>query len=179
MEHKEMFCWMIGVLIGALSVAGCANDTALKKDPFFEKWKTLEETSTGSSPVASPRIIDLRDTLSKSGTGQLEDRPIASVRLLPTQLISLKITPTDVKSVLRSMALIVGLNILVKNDIKGDVRVEFNNVPWDQAFNSILRMQSLGYVWEGDILRVMSLEDRERDMKRQAQSGASGMRNHR
>jgi type IV pilus assembly protein PilQ len=168
-EHREIFRWIIGVLIGVLSVAGCANNTALKKDPFFEKWKTLEQTSAGSSPVAAPRIIDAGDMDPKGRTSQFEEKPIASVRLLPTTEISLKFTPTDVKSVLRSLALIVGLNILVKNDIKGDVRVEFKAVPWDQAFISILRMQSLDYVWEGDILRVMSLEDKERDLKQQTQ----------
>jgi type IV pilus assembly protein PilQ len=160
---------MIGVLIGALSVAGCAGDTALKKDPFFEKWKTLEQTSAGSSPVATPHMIDAGDMAPKGRASQFKEEPIASDRRLPTTLISLKFTPTDVKSALRSLALIVGLNILVKNDIKGDVRVEFKDIPWNQAFISILRMQFLDYVWEGDILRVMSLEDKDRDLKQQAQ----------
>jgi type IV pilus assembly protein PilQ len=172
-EHREIFRWMIGVLIGALSVAGCASDTAPKKDLFFEKWKTLEQTSAGSSPVAAPRMIDVSDQVSKSGTGPFDGKSIVSVRLLPTSEISLKMRQADVKSVLRSLALAVNLNILIKNEIKGEVSVDFKAVPWDQAFISILRMQSLDYVWEGDILRVMSFEDMERDLKQKTQEMGS------
>ena len=168
-KHRTTFFWMIGILIGVWSVAGCAGDTIVKKDPFFEKWKTLEQTSTGSSPVATPRAIDVKEIASKTvGTKQDENR-IVAVRLLPTTKITLDITPTDVKSVLRAMAKIVELNILIKNDIKGEVRVNFKEVPWDQAFNSILRMQSLTYVWEGDIIRVLSQDDKDRELKQKTQ----------
>ncbi|MDP3096791.1 MAG: type IV pilus secretin PilQ [Syntrophales bacterium] len=168
-EHRAIFRWMIGVLIGVWSVAGCGGDTIVKKDPFFEKWKTLEQTSTGSSPVATPRIIDARDTVPKSRTSQFEEKPIASVRLLPTTEISLKMIKEDVKPILRSMARIAGLNILIKNDVKGEISIDFKNVAWDQAFNSILRTYGLTYLWEGDILRVLSLEDKERDFKQKTQ----------
>ena len=173
-EHREIFRWMISLLIVIFSVAGCANDTTLKKDPFFEKWKTLEQTSAGSSPVAVPRMIDVSDQVSKSGTSLFDGKPIVSVRLLPTSEISLKMRQADVKSVLRSLALAVNLNILIKNDIKGEVNVDFKAVPWDQAFNGILRTYGLTYIWEGDsILRVMSLDDMERDLKQKTQEMGS------
>lgn len=168
-EHREIFRWMIGVLIGVLSVAGCAGETALKKDPFFEKWKTLEQTSTGSSPVATPRIIDAKDMVPKSRTSQFEEKPIASVRLLPTTEISLKMIKEDVKPILRSMARIADLNILIKNDVKHEISIDFKDVAWDQAFNSILRTYGLAYIWEGDILRVLSQEDKDRDLKQKTQ----------
>ena len=168
-NHGAIFRWMAGAVIGSFLIAGCASDAPPKKDPFFEKWKTLEETSAGSSPVAQPRVIDFGETVSKSGTGTPEEKPVASVRLLPTSEISLKMRQADVKSVLRSLALAVNLNILIKNEIKGEVSVDFKSVPWDQAFTSILRMQALDYTWEGDILRVMTLEDKERELKQQAQ----------
>ena len=164
-KQGVIFHWLAGAVIGSFLMAGCASDAPPKKDPFFEKWKTLEETSAGSSPVAQPRVIDFGETVSKSETGTPEEKPIASVRLLPTNEISLKMRQADVKSVLRSLALAVNVNILIKNEIKGEVSVDFKSVPWDQAFTSILRMQALDYAWEGDILRVMTLEDKEREQK--------------
>ncbi|MBN2439081.1 MAG: type IV pilus secretin PilQ [Deltaproteobacteria bacterium] len=165
---------MIGLLIGVLSVAACAGDKAQKKDAFFEKWKTLEQTSAGSSPVAVPRMIDISDQVSQGGTGPVDEKPIVSVRLLPTAEVNLKMRQADVKSVLRSLALAVNLNILIKNDIKGEVSVDFKAVPWDQAFNSILRTYGLTYIWEGDrIIRVLSLDDLERDLKQKTQEMGS------
>ena len=62
----------------------------------------------------------------------------------------------------------------MKNEIKGEVTIDFKDVPWNQAFNSLLRTQGLTYTWEGDILRVMTLEDMETDLKRKTQ--AQGIR---
>ena len=169
-KQGVIFRWLAGAVIGSFLMTGCASDAPPKKDPFFEKWKTLEETSAGSSPVAQPRVIDFGETVSKSETGTPEEKPIASVRLLPTNEISLTMRQADVKSVLRSLALAVNVNILIKNEIKGEVSVDFKSVPWDQAFTSILRMQALDYAWEGDILRVMTLEDKEREQKQKDQA---------
>ena len=169
-KQGVIFRWLAGAVIGSFLMTGCASDAPPKKDPFFEKWKTLEETSAGSSPVAQPRVIDFGETVSKSGPSAPEEKPVASVRLLPTNEISLKMRQADVKSVLRSLALAVNVNILIKNEIKGEVSVDFKSVPWDQAFTSILRMQALDYAWEGDILRVMTLEDKEREQKQKDQA---------
>ena len=75
----------------------------------------------------------------------------------------------DIKTVLRSLARIIDKNILVKSEITGEVTIDFKDVPWNQAFNSLLRTQGLTYAWEGDILRVMTIDDRETDLKRKTQ----------
>jgi type IV pilus assembly protein PilQ len=75
----------------------------------------------------------------------------------------------DIKTVLRSLARIVDKNVLVNSEIKGEVTIDFRNVPWNQAFNGLLRTQGLTYTWEGDIIRVMTLEDMDLDLKRKTQ----------
>jgi len=159
-----MFCAFFGVM----NLAGCAGESPMKKDPFFEKWQTMEQTSKGHSPVAKSRTLDVQDIISKSGNARNEEKPVTAVRRLPTKEVSLKMRQADVKAVLRALALASGLNILIKNEVKGDVSVEFKAVPWDQAFKSILRNQGLTYEWEGNIIRVMSMEDQERDLKRRS-----------
>jgi type IV pilus assembly protein PilQ len=155
--------YLICLLAGMLMVAGCAGDQGLKKDAFFEKWQTMEESSRGHSPVRTPRINDMN---LKGTPTQVEGKVAAPEKSLPTKKIALRMIREDVKPVLRSMAQIADLNIVIKNDIKGEVSVDFRAVPWDQAFNSILNTQGLTYAWEGDIIRVMSLEDQDRDLKR-------------
>ena len=164
-----LLCRLAAVLFAAWFAAGCSGGSALKKDPFFEKWQTMEQTSRGHSPAAGVRASDARDTLARIDASETTGKPAAAVQRLPRNEISLKMRQADVKAVLRSLALAAGLNILVKNEVKGEISVDFRAVPWDQAFTSILRNQGLTYEpkpWDGGIIRVMSLEDQDRDLKR-------------
>lgn len=159
----------IGVLLSTLLIFGCAANETVKKQTPFEKWATMAETKTGRSPAPRDRSMTLAQELMQ-GTGEAgEELKAAPVRELPTQLISLKMRQADVKTVLRSLARIVDTNVLVKSEIKGEITIDFRNIPWNQAFNGILRTQGLTYVWEGDIIRVITLDDMEQDLKRKTQ----------
>ena len=129
----------------------------------------MAETPTGHSPAPRARSADIaRDFLKGPGEAG-EELKAEPIRELPTQLVTLKMRQADIKTVLRSLARIVDKNVLVKNEIKGEMTIDFRDVPWNQAFNSILRTQGLTYVWEGDIIRVMTLDDMEQDLKRKTQ----------
>src|SRR6266550_406635 len=41
--------------------------------------------------------------------------------------------------------------------VSRSVTVDFNDVPWDQALEIILRQNSLGYILEGNVMRVGTL----------------------
>lgn len=154
------------VLILFLMV-GCASDKkTTKKDPFFDKWSAMGETAKGTSPKAKDKVIELPTDAQVEEmikVGQQDDGA------LPTLKVTMKLRQADVKSVLRSLARIAGQNLLIKNEVKGDISVDFRNVPWNEAFTSILKDQGLTYAWEGDILRVMTLADLDQDFKRKSQ----------
>ena len=157
------------ILISVLLIFGCAGNETVKKDSPFEKWKTMAETATGHSPTSRARSADIIQELLKETGEAGEELKAEPIRELPTRPVTLKMRQADIKAVLRSLARIVDWNILVKNEIKGEMTIDFREVPWNQAFNSILRTQGLTYVWEGDILRVMTLEDTEFNLKRKTQ----------
>ncbi len=168
LKNKCCLGLAIAVILGII-MTGCAGDKAVKKDPFFEKWETMAETSRGHSPAQEHRTIQSPGEESKGETGPTIEREVLPEKLLPVNKINLKMRQADVNAILRAMAKSEGLNILIKNDVKGEVTVDFKDVPWDQAFLSILRNQGLNYVWEGSVIRVMTTEDLERDLKRKAQ----------
>jgi type IV pilus assembly protein PilQ len=139
---------------------GCA-DKNIKRDPFFEKWNTLAETSQGHSPKAESKKIDIAALAAKQAalsTGSFSKE-------LPAEKINLTMRSADLKAVLRAMAKAVALNLLMKNDVKGEVSVDFRGVPWNQAFTGLLRTYGLSYFWEGNIIRVMTIDDIDRDLK--------------
>jgi type IV pilus assembly protein PilQ len=78
-------------------------------------------------------------------------------RVYTGEPISLSLKDADLKDVIRTFANLTGLNIAVDPGVNGSVTVDFNDVPWDQALDIILRQNNLGYVLEGNVMRVGTL----------------------
>ena len=72
----------------------------------------------------------------------------------PGEPISLDLKDADLKDVLRTFAELAKLNIVIDPGVRGSVTIRLNDVPWDQALDVILRVNGLGYVLEGNILRI-------------------------
>ena len=146
---------------------GCAESKKVEKDLFYEKWKVLAEESKGYSPVAKRRAIDIpgRDLKKKSGKKKIT----IYKKSLPTKRITLKIHNTGLDTLLRSLARVVDQNILINDKIKGSVSINVKKARWDQLFQGILASHGLTYVWEGEIIRVMTIEDLEQELKRETQ----------
>ena len=75
------------------------------------------------------------------------------------RLISLDFKDADINNILRILAEFSGLNIVTSDDVKGKVTVRLQNVPWQQALDSVVRAAKLAYVQEGNIIRVDKLEN--------------------
>jgi len=149
-------------------IAGCAESKMAKKDPFFEKWNTMAETNRGYSPAPRSRE-NIRELVKEEEARLKAQKERFKGITLPVNTVSLKIRQADVKVVLRSLARIINQNLLIRDDIKGEVSVDFKDTPWNRAFNSIIKNQGLAYEWEGNIIRVMTVADKEQDLKRKTQ----------
>ena len=87
--------------------------------------------------------------------------------------IDLSLQDTDVRDVLRSLAQISGLNLVIQPSVSGTVTVEFVQVPWDQALEQILKINSLGYEVEGNIMRVAPLSQLREEAEEQQRLAAA------
>lgn len=72
--------------------------------------------------------------------------------------ISLELNDADIRDVLRTFAQLTGLNIAIDPQVSGRVTVNFQNIPWDQAFEIILKQNGLGFVQEGNVIRVGTID---------------------
>jgi type II secretory pathway component HofQ len=68
--------------------------------------------------------------------------------------ISLDLKDADIRDVLLTFSRLARLNMVIDPDVRGSVTVRLENVPWDQALDVILKVNGLGYVLEGNIVRV-------------------------
>jgi type IV pilus assembly protein PilQ len=68
--------------------------------------------------------------------------------------ISLDLKDADIRDVLLTFSRLARLNMVIDPDVRGSVTVRLENVPWDQALDVILKVNGLGYVLEGNIVRI-------------------------
>jgi type IV pilus assembly protein PilQ len=165
-ENKIMK--LVSGLFTLIFLISCSGDLKNnKKDPVFEKWATTAEKSQGHSPAAEPKKISVSDLTAKQASASA--LAAAGTKKLPSKKINLTMRQAELKAVLRAMAKSVDLNLMLKNDLKGEISVDFRGVPWNQAFVGLLRTHGLNYVWEGNIILVKTAEDIELDLKQKVQ----------
>jgi len=157
--------WAAVALIFQVTFWGCAETQKPPPPPnveqnSIENWHTRAEQSTGYSPQApAPSAPPFAESAQGVKTALTKKPSAKQERALPTHKVSLRMHNADTAVVLRALARSVGLNILLNEKVKGNVSVELEEVPWDQAFIGILRSEGLDYTWEGNMLRVMTAED--------------------
>jgi len=78
------------------------------------------------------------------------------VRRFRGEPISLDLKDADIRDVLLTFSKLARLNMVIDPDVRGSVTVRLENVPWDQALEVILKVNGLGYVLEGSMVRVGS-----------------------
>ncbi len=87
--------------------------------------------------------------------------------------ISLDFQDAEITNVFRLIADVSGFNIVVGEDVKGKVTLKLINVPWDQALEILLKMNSLGQVREGNIIRIATLSNLARQEDEEAKAKES------
>ena len=89
--------------------------------------------------------------------------------------VSMEFQNAELRSVLRTFAEISGLNLVIDPQVAGTVDVALVDVPWDQAFDVVLRANRLGYEVAGSVVRIAPLatlaaEEEERRVRAEQQA---------
>ena len=155
MNIKKFFS-LIGIIILALILSGCANSKFAKKynKPFkhntplikadIAKKKQAEIAKTlemGPKPVdGDPRKLGKRKKISSEVNKNYliipDDYPLLKQR------VTLKFKNLDFKETMKLMGKIGEINVLVGDEVAGAISAELIDVPWDKAFQAILDMKN-------------------------------------
>jgi len=125
----------------------------------------LAAPSTGSAPglpepPQEPPMPETGVSPQSEQARALQDRTIgAGQREYTGDLISLDFKDGDIQDIFRLFADISGLNIVVQPGVTGRITLVLTEVPWDQALDLILKSHRLGYVVEGNVIRIAPLND--------------------
>lgn len=79
--------------------------------------------------------------------------------------ISLDFQDADIHNIFRILHEVSGKNFVIGQDVKGRVTLKLVNVPWDQVLDLILKMNKLGTVVEGNVVRIAKLDTLAQELK--------------
>ena len=70
------------------------------------------------------------------------------------ELMSIEVSQVDIRDVIGNISEQSGVNVILDSDVSGKVNLRLRDVPWDQILMVLLKTNGLGYVREGNVLRV-------------------------
>ncbi len=159
--------WMLLVIVAAgcacftTSLRGRETDRVLRRQPPMVALPE-EDPDKPVEAVSKPASLD---------------ESVTAPRLLPRMKIeNLHLTEAvEVSTALRMLAQIADINLMVSPGVSGQVELNFRNIAWNEAFESVLDSAGLAHRWQGNILRVLTIDDlrRELELKRVLRDGES------
>lgn len=159
---RAAVCLLFAVLILA---SGC-HSPRFSKEPVFERWRDIKEKTTAALDRIASGDLRRQDVVDTE-TVVFEDEQISLEGSLPTNVIDRLDIPrqTDVGLVLRALARVGDQNVLVSSGAEGKVDFTLTNVPWNEAFEGLLAATGLTYIWDGEVIKVMTLEEVKKDLE--------------
>jgi type IV pilus assembly protein PilQ len=132
--------------------------------------------AAAAPPAAAAPQPDISVAGPKSNLEQFEGT--TKSKTFVGRTVNMQLRDADVKDALRLIGEASGFNIVTTDKVKGNVTLSLVDVPWDQALDIVLQNNQLGAERNGNVLRVMSLNDlasektAELNAKRAQQAGA-------
>lgn len=68
--------------------------------------------------------------------------------------VTVRFKDADIRDVIMYLCEVGGLNVVFHPEVTGKVTCDLKDVPWDQALDLILKLNRLGKVLEGNVLRT-------------------------
>jgi len=116
----------------------------------------------------------------ESATDKIEPEAPADTKceayLLGKENVNFDFQDQDIVPILRLFADISGCNLFIHPDVKGRATMKFRDVPWNQAFETILKTFGLGKSVEGNVIRVAPYTVFARESEEKAKAAEAGIK---
>ncbi len=125
------------LIVGSGQGASSSSDTA------------ATETDTPSEENAEATILS---------SSSLEEFLAGNIQFKGKK-ISLETSDMDVREAIKFISEESGTNLVLADEVKGNVSLKLRQVPWDQALVVIMKSKKLGYTRAGNVLRIAPIAD--------------------
>ncbi len=138
---------------------------SLKEVPFEKVEERIRTDAAIERKAKPPSVSPVEE----------RDEPIAVSRYVGRK-ISLDFQDAEISDIIRLIAEVSTLNIVVGEEVKGKMTLKLASVPWDQALDTILRVNTLGQQRDGNIIVVSTLASITQRQEEEAKAKDTGMR---
>ena len=136
----------------SLLVIGAANEAYVAKQK-----EEAEVKAKAQAPAESEGFTDLAaDGVMSS---QSMEQFLVGNQKYYGKKISIETNNLEIKEAIKFVAEESGTNLLMDEGLEGKISLKLRQVPWDQALILILKAKKLGYVRQGNVLRIAKLSD--------------------
>jgi type IV pilus assembly protein PilQ len=128
--------------------------------------------SAGTSP-ATPAV---EPAVNFAAEQKMKPHVAASGPKYTGEPVSVNLKDVDLKDFFRLIHEISGLNVVLDPDVKGNLTIVLDDVPWDQALDIVLKNNSLSRQLDGNVLRIASVDTLRKEAEaRRAQIEAEAL----
>ncbi|MCX7003733.1 MAG: secretin and TonB N-terminal domain-containing protein [bacterium] len=160
-----------GGLAGLLLLAPLVQaQTALERvRERTQSYDAAERETDSAVPQRAPSVPGVSMATRIDFTPEQERTMPVSQRIAIEQLtndtavISLNYKNGDLQNILRLIARVSGVNLVAGPEVHGTVTIELHDVHWERALTLILTANGYTYVRDGNILRVVSADQVEKE----------------
>jgi len=104
---------------------------------------------------AKAPAVEKDDAAAAKGDGIITDKNVTVPdKSYAGKKVDLDMMDANITDVLRLLAEISNINIIASDEVKGTISLRLKNVPWDQAFEIIMKTKNLDSIQEGNVIRV-------------------------
>ena len=142
--------------MSAFDVEATAKNFRESSDEFAKKSKNISEVQKNNSP----RRVSLTSTNGTEKTALTIVDHNEFVKNLETNEVSLKLNDMDIKSAFKLFAGLAQRNIIIGEEVDGNITIDFENIRWGSAVYALLDINNLVMIEDKDsgLLRVHSKE---------------------
>ena len=133
-------------ILAGLLLGGCAT-TGTEQEPLKVPSGALDYKPAPPRPAE----LDVQSRMTQFTTPD----PVVDIKLY-----SFRSTGQPVNLALSQLATAYGLNVVVDQDVEGQVTVDLKQLPLEKVLEAILEPLGLAWTWEDGLLRVSRLETR-------------------
>ena len=145
--------------INSFDVSSSAENFRNSAEEFTQKSREIiNKTRTEQNLVRRVSLTGSRED-GKKPSLKLIDRNL-KIKKLETNEVSLKLNNMSIRSALKLFASLVQRNIIIGNEVNGEVTIDFENIKWGSAVYAILDINGLVMTVDEDsgLLRVHTQE---------------------
>ncbi len=160
MEQAQLPAWKRAAAMDESEPAASSPETGLTQPPPAPTSQPEDSAAVAAQPADQ---LAAGGVMAGSAPVMLQGDTTSALQRAPKRYTGEKIAidfyDTDIKNVFRILREVSGKNFAIDKDVSGKVTMTLEKpVPWDQVLDLVLRMNQLGVIYEGDIVRIATLE---------------------